>query len=134
MKLALITPEEALDHIRGRLIDDWIVVMADPVALEMFEREMCPPGTKNCDDFELLLPSIEGLALSIVRKNTRLMRLLGKPKDFDLLLAMFLLPIGHGRVATNVRGYNPRKISKSEAVDKVVEEVRDLISGGGRSG
>jgi len=130
MQIALLTTSEALDTIRRRLMNGWVIVDGDPGALGTLEETVYPPGTPLNAGYEIIgfLPSVH-----LAKKTDRLRALLGDPSDFDTIIVLTFGALPDGSPGAAIDSYDPDVLTQKRAVDQVVARARSVLESGRRA-
>ena len=136
----LIDEDELFDYVRRRLSEGWVMVTGDNECIEQLEETVYTPGTSENENFEVVIaPSRRPggplfYTFSLAKKTERLKDFLKNAdindEEFNTLLAIeFILPIpGTNKCISRVIGFKESR--RDQAIDRIINHLRMLISGG----
>jgi len=122
MNVKIIGTDEAVEHARARLNEDWMVIVGDLNIIEHLENVVYTPGTNDNADFEVIgiMPII-----FLGKKTKRLDDALQNQPVFDTTLALLVKPD-----EMLLMNYDKNEVSVEKAADDIVKLVRISFESG----
>ena len=121
-------------HLRKRLMSNWVLVLGNPVCIDLLESNIYPPGTPENKYFEALLLSLTPpYVVVLVKKTEKLKEYLKRygmtDEDFKKLTVIEFLDHKDKEesIVCNLKTLAP-KSTKKKAIENLIAEFKSLIS------